>query len=134
MTPKQELIAHLKERHGVSAPRGTHAQLIQGHKINHSLSLPHTHRNNAFAQGGEIIEYQIYLSPPKNPSASRNGDRNWVLTLASKGAGWRWELAGTWEGDPQGAITAANTRLGWIANWVLNDTGHGYHHKEKATK
>jgi len=133
MTPKQSLMAHMKERHGVSAPRGTHKQLIQGHRINHTRHLTHGHRPDGWVDGRDMTECSITLCPPKNPSATRNGDRNWVLHIAylSEGRGWRWELAGTWEGDTKGAKEAANKELGWVANWVINETGYGYQHKEK---
>jgi hypothetical protein len=88
-----------------------------------------TRQRDGMTLGTDQIEYRIFLSPPKNPSASRNGDRNWVLNVTHKGGGWRWEMPGTREGDIPGAQSAADKLLGYQANWVQH--GRGFEHKEK---
>jgi hypothetical protein len=133
MTPKQQLVSHLAIRHGEDtskAMRKPHQTLVLRHKDDHEARrLTHGHQPTGMTQGTDQIEYRIYLSPPKNPSASRNQDRNWVLTIAGKGGGWRWEMAGTWNGDVQGAKDAADKLLGYQAHWVKS--GWGFEHKEK---
>lgn len=114
MTPKQELIAHLaEEEHGPfpsTNSKTTLAKLTEWHKQAHKRHLIH-------ALTGEPV--QISLAPPKNPSASRNQDRNWSLNIAnmSKGTGWRWEIAGTSINFPDEAKAAANKILGWEPTW-----------------
>jgi hypothetical protein len=132
MTAKQKLMNHLIEQHGEvnRVMRGTHQQLAVKHKLDHDARrLPHTHGSEGWFTGGDQVKLKIYLSPPKNPGASRNGDRNWTINIAAKGNGWRWEMPGTWDGDPMGAVAAANKLLGWEPNWV--PFGWGFQHQEK---
>lgn len=119
MTPKQELVAHLEAQHGEHIHRGTHQQMVLRHRALHRQHLTHSHQPAGWTTGSEQIAVTITLSPPKNPSASRNGDRNWTLHIAhlSQGTGWRWEMPGTRAGDPEGAINEANKLLGWVADW-----------------
>jgi hypothetical protein len=131
MTPKQQLLAHLETQHGDPAHRGSHQQLVLRHKGDHdNRRLTHGHKPAGMTLGTDQIEYRIFLTPPKNPSASRNGDRNWVLNISHKGGGYRYEMAGTWEGEIPGAKSAADKLLGYEANWVKS--GWGFEHKEKA--
>lgn len=123
MTAKQELVAHLAEvGHGAFvSPRGTLKELQERHTRAHrGFHLTHD------VHGKPV---RIFLSPPKNPSASRNQDRNWVLNVSHQGHGWRWEMPGTWNGDVAGAKDAADKLLGYQANWVKS--GWGFEHKEK---
>jgi hypothetical protein len=133
-TPKQALMGHMMNDHGFSRPAGTHKQLILNHRRVHTSNvyLTHTHKPDGWVTGGEQIQVRISLCPPKNPSASRNGDRNWVLHIAHKDGGYRYEMPGTWEGDVKGAKEAANKLLGYEANWVINATGYGYTHQDHA--
>lgn len=131
MTPKQEIVAHLELHHGEHVHRGTHQQLVLRHRAAHRHHLTHTHRPNGWTTGSEQIEVTISLSPPKNPSASRNGDRNWVLHIAhlKEGHGWRYELPGTRAGDVDGATLAADNLLGWKPAWVPKGWGFEAHER-----
>lgn len=121
VTPKQKLLAHLTgcEHAGVVPTRGTLNQLKLWHRHAHKdRHVLHAHTPDGIADG-EISEIvRITLQPPKNPSATRNQDRNWVLHIAHQGHGWRWEMAGTRDGDVNGAIAAADKMLGWEPNWA----------------
>lgn len=131
MTAKQELLAHLEGQHGAQVKeRLAHQKLVLQHKGLHDNCryLAHTHQPAGWTTGSDQIERRVFLSPPKNPSASRNQDRNWVLQIAEKGGGWRYEMAGTWQGDPEGAKTEADKILGYAANWVA--CGWGFQHQE----
>jgi len=134
MTPKQQLVAHLAEQHGEQSPtrRAPYQKLVLRHQSLHKRYLTHSHLPTGWTTGTDQTRTRIFLCPPKNPGATRNGDRNWVLQVTTPTSGWRCELAGTWEGDITGAQTAANKELGYEANWVLNTTGYGYEQKENA--
>jgi hypothetical protein len=119
VTPKQELTAHIlgEELHADAPPpsRATLNQLALWHAQAHrDRHLTHAHENHTLPG----YPVRIFLSPPKNPSASRNQDRNWVLNISHQGHGWRWEMAGTSAGFPDEAKVAANKLLGYEANWV----------------
>jgi hypothetical protein len=120
VTPKQELIAHIlgEEWHADAPPpsRATLNQLALWHAQAHrERHLAHAHKNHTLPG----YEVSITLAPPKNPSASRNGDRNWTLHLAhlSEGHGWRYELAGTSLNFPDEAKAVAAKLLGWEPTW-----------------
>jgi hypothetical protein len=127
MTPKQKLVNHLAVQHGDDtgkAMRLPHQKLVLRHKDHHdNRRLTHGHQPTGMTMGTDQIEYHIFLCPPKNPSASRNQDRNWVLNISHKGGGWRWEMPGTWSGDPEGAKETANKLLGYAADWTANGWG-----------
>jgi hypothetical protein len=132
MTPKQQLVAHLECQHNDHVHRGTHQQLVLSHMIHHDKRiLSHRHSADGMTTGTGQIAVRIFLSPSKNPSASRNQDRNWVLNVTLKDRGQRWEMAGTWSGDVEGAKKAANHILGYEANWVA--VGWGFQHQEVVT-
>lgn len=134
MTAKQKLMTHLIEQHGEPnrVMRGTHNELAVKHKLDHEKRrLAHTHSGEGWFTGGDQTTLKIYLSPPKNTTSSRNGDRNWTINITAKGGGWRWEMPGTWDGDAMGAVAAANKILGWDANWV--PFGWGFQHQDKET-
>lgn len=118
MTAKQDLVAHLEAQHGLQVHRGTHKQLTLRHKLDHeSRHLTHNHAIADMVTGNCSFPVRIALSPPKNPSSNRNGDRNWVVNISQGHTGWRYEIPGTRAGDPEGAINEANKLLGWVADW-----------------
>jgi len=131
-TPKQALELHMVGQHDqVVRGRATHNQLKLIHKHDHDKrTLIHTHQPDGWIDGGHQQPVLISLAPPKNPSASRNGDRNWVLHIAymDRGMGYRWELAGTRDGDADGAQAAAAKMLGWQPTWAVK--GWGYEVKD----
>jgi hypothetical protein len=134
-TAKQKLAYHLRNQHHEQFV-GTLKQLEAAHKADHAKRhLTHKHRIERWDdEGNQIlavddqIHFKIFLSPPKNPGAARNGDRNWTINITGAGGGWRWEMPGTWEGDPKGAKETAAKILGWTPNWVT--VGWGFQHEE----
>ena len=135
LTPKQSLLAHLEGQHGYHqwSKKASHELLTKAHRQEHAEKhLTHTHKPEGWASGGDQQPVLIFLSPPKNPSASRNGDRNWTLTIAFPGHGWRYELPGTRAGDPEGAQDAAEKILCYTADW--QPKGWGYEVKEDGTR
>lgn len=128
MTPKQELLAHLEAQHGYHqwSKKANHELLTKAHRQEHTEKhLTHSHKPEGWATGGEQIRVLIFLSPPKNPSASRNGDRNWTLNIShiDEGRGWRLELPGTNANFPEEAKAAANKSLGGFAEWSAKGWG-----------
>jgi hypothetical protein len=129
-TPKQDLTAHLEAQHAYHR-RGNHAELTLAHRHEHDgRHLTHLHQAGGWGNGAEQIEMRIFLSPPKNPSASRNGDRNWTLTVAMGAGGWRYELLGTSLSFPGEAKDAASKILGWKPDWTVK--GWGFEVKPEA--
>lgn len=127
MTDKQKLVAHLEAEHGEHVHKGTHNNLTIRHRSDHEArKLPHTHRPEGWATGASQVDLRIYLSPPRNSG----GTPNWVLSIDHGKGGQRYELRGTWIGEPDKAKSVANGILGYAADWVEN--GWGYKVKEKA--
>lgn len=130
LTPKQKLLAHVLKMHEDQANRTlktrfTFDQLAEWHAAAHKHHLTHKHgiyegrdtRVLGVRTGGEIEVVHIFLAPPKNPLATRNGDRNWSLNVTNKTGGWRRELPGTRADDVDGAIATATRILGYVADW-----------------
>jgi hypothetical protein len=132
MTPKQQLLAHLETQHDDRAQaRLAHQRLVLRHKDHHDRNyyLTHRHQPAGWTTGGEQIPVRIFLSPPKNPSSNSAKDRNWVLNVAHKGGGYRYEMPGTSVADPEGAQDAADAIIGYAGNWVA--VGWGFQHTTK---
>lgn len=126
MTDKQKLVAHLEAEHGEHIHRGTHNHLVIRHHADHETrKLPHTHRPEGWATGASQVDLRIYLSPPRGPSAP-----HWVLTVDHIKGGQRYELHGTWVGEPDKAKSVANGILGYAADWIPK--GWGFQVKENA--
>jgi len=127
MTPKQALVAHMREWHGVSAPKGTHAQLMNGHKVHHSLVLPHTHeQDEGWRTGDWQRQVHISLIKPKNPSSTKAEDRNWTLHVSGHEKACIVQfvrLYSTHYNDPEGAKRAAEQWLGYLPKWTPTKNG-----------
>jgi hypothetical protein len=96
-TPRQKLVTHLMAEHDATGRhKGTHQELALGHQTDHdSKFLAHKHLAGGIVTGGDVVRFKIFLSPPRNPAAAHNGDRNWTLQLVTETGGYRYPLTGT---------------------------------------